>query len=1031
MIRYFTLHPTASNLLMLLLMFAGFITLPNIKRETLPEIKAYEMEVKVFYPGATPQEVELKICRPLEDVFEGISFVEEIRCESRQSLAIAVVAMLEQGDFRQFIDDIQSAVDEIDSFPDETEEPIIREIGRTQEVVTVALTADLKRQELKDLAEDIKQRLLRDPGIPLVEIEGFSERQFQIQVSQASLRQYGLSIEDIASRVGRQDLDLPAGDIKTKTRDYQIRFNDEQRSPRDLEELIIAKGESGTEIRLGDIANVLDQFEADEDKVIFNGKPAAFFKIRKNSRDDSLRILDAVERFIETERKHLPDQVGFYLTQDFTSIIKDRIQLLISNAWQGLILVFGVMWLFFGTRYAFWVIMGLPVSFLASAFLLAQWGISINLLSMVALLLALGILMDDAIVISESIGHHISLGKSPVQAAIDGTNEVARGVLSSFITTVCIFIGLLYLSGNIGQMLKTIPAVLLSVITVSLLEAFLILPHHLQHSLHKAKDKPVEIIRQRFARGFDRFHLRVDQWVVLLIRYRYAFIGSVIGLFILSVSLLAAGVVKFSAFPDVEGDILQARVLMPVGTSLAQTEQMVDKITNSLEQVNQAYQQEYDEPIVQAVTVSYGMNADAFEGGAHLATVSTDLLTGELRQQTLNQIATQWRTAVGDNPQALNVSITEPMIGPAGRAIYIRLQGDDLQQLSSASQQLQNWLRGYPGVSNVMDDLRPGKPEFTLHLKPGAYALGLDAQTIAAQLRGAYQGTELLETTVGLETYEVVVILADESRDELADFDNFPVIHPKTGQTVPLSSVADIVATRSFSRINRINAQRTVTVYGDIDAEINNTRAVFSDLENQYLIDFKQRFPEIKISFEGEIKEGSLTRNSMRNSMLIGLVGVFVLLSLQFRSYVEPVLVMVNIPLAMIGVIWGHIIMGQDITMPSLLGFVSLAGIVVNDSILLVEFVKRHNRDGLKPHDAAAKASHDRFRAVLLTSLTTIAGLTPLLFEQSVQAQILIPLATSIIFGIASSTFFVLFVIPCLYTILEDFGVINANVSER
>lgn len=324
-----------------------------------------------------------------------------------------------------------------------------------------------------------------------------------------------------------------------------------------------------------------------------------------------------------------------------------------------------------------------------------------------------------------------------------------------------------------------------------------------------------------------------------------------------------------------------------------------------------------------------------------------------------------------------------------------------------------------------MDDLRPGKPEFTLHLKPGAFALGLDAQNIAAQLRAAYQGVEILETTVDLETYEVVVILADESRDELSDFDNFPVIHPKTGQVVPLSTVTEIVATRNFSRINRIDAQRAATIYGDIDAEINNTQAIFKDLQNQYLIEFKKRFPEIKISFEGEIKEGSLTRDSMRKSMLMGLVGVFVLLSLQFRSYTEPLLVMVNIPLALIGVIWGHIIMGQDITMPSLLGFVSLAGIVVNDSILLVEFVKRHNRDGLAPHDAAAKASHDRFRAVLLTSLTTIAGLTPLLFEQSLQAQILIPLATSIIFGIASSTFLVLFVVPCFYSILEDFGVVR------
>ncbi len=1021
MIRFFALHPTAANLLMLLLMLTGIVTLPALKRETLPEIKQYEVEIKIAYPGATPQDIEQKLCSPLEDAIEGISFLEEIRCESRHSMVLVVAEMLETGDFRIFMDDIESAVDEIDSFPDDIEEPIIRELGRTQEVVTVALTAELKAQELKDLAEDIKQRMLRDPEIPLVTIEGFSDRQFQIQISQSRLRQYGLSLQDITSIIARQDLDLPVGDIHTKNRDYQIRFNDERRTVRDLAELFIIKGEQGHEIRLGDIAKISDQFEDEDQSILYDGIPTAFLKIRKNSRDDSLRILEAVKKFIIEEKKHLPDQVGFHLTQDFTSGISDRIKMLISNSWQGLILVFFVMWLFFGGRYAFWVIMGLPVSFLASVFVLAQWGISINMLSMVALLLALGILMDDAIVISESIGHQMSLGKNPMQAAIEGTKLVASGVLSSYITTLCIFIGLLFLNGNIGQMLKTIPAVLISVISVSLIEAFLILPHHLMHSLQKAGKEQPHIIRQKFNQSFDRLHHGLTAVVENLITYRYAFIGAVIGSLLLSISLFAAGIVKFSAFPDVEGDILQARILMPVGSSKIQTEQVVLQVSKSLEKINSEYQNKFDEDLLKAITVNYGMNIDAFESGAHLATLSIDFLESDSRQWSLDEIAQQWHKTMGAIPDALNVTLKEPMIGPAGRAIYIRLQGDDLEQLSLASHQLQNWLAGYPGVSNLLDDLRPGKPEFTLQLLPSALSIGVDAQTIATQLRTAYQGTEILETSVDLETYEVTVLLDDESTDELADFDQFPVIHPQTGQAIPLSTVAKITPTRSYSRIQRINGQRTVTVYGDIDMQINNTQAVLKNLQQHYLPTLQNNFPELSFNFEGEVKEGTLTRNSMRRSMLLGLIGVFILLSVQFRSYLEPVLVMVNIPLAFIGVIWGHIIMGQDITMPSLLGFVSLAGIVVNDSILLVEFVKRHIKEGLSPHQAAAKASHERFRAVLLTSLTTIAGLTPLLFEQSVQAQILIPLATSIIFGIATSTLLVLFVIPCLYTIYEDF----------
>ena len=1027
MIRFFTLHPTAANLLMLLLMFIGITTLPSIKRETLPEIKHYEVEVKIVYPGATPNDIEEKICLPLEDAIEGISFVEEVSCQAHDSYSVSVIKMYESGDFRVFMDDINSAIDEIDSFPTESEEAIITEVGRTQDVVTVALTADIKRQELKDLAEKIKAKMLLEPGIPLVEIEGFSKRQFQIQVSQANLRQYGLSIQDLANIIGRQDLDLPAGEINTLSRDYQVRFNDEARSPQQLAELIVISSEQGTEIKLGDIATIVDQFDETSDNIVYDGKPAAFLKIRKNSRDDSLRILEVVQQFIDKERQNLPAEVGFNLTQDFTSIVKSRIQLLISNAWQGLLLVFAVMWLFFGTRFAFWVVMGLPVSFLASAYLLAQWGISINMLSMVALLLSLGILMDDAIVISESIGHQLSLGKSPVNAAIEGTQAVARGVLSSFITTLCVFTGLLFLSGDIGQNLRTIPAVLISVITISLVEAFLILPHHLKHSLEKSNDQRKSKIREKFTLHFNQLHEKIHDWVATLIRFRYAFIGSVIGFLFLSVGLLASGIVKFSAFPDIEGDILQARILMPVGTSLAETERTVKQLSDSLSQVNSDYKDNYGEELVQAVTLSYGMNADAFETGAHVATVSADLLISEQRQQSINELASLWREATGETPAALTVSIKEPIIGPAGRAIYIRVQGEDLKQISQASHHLQNWLSGYTGVSNLMDDLRPGKPEFTLHLKSGAYALGLDAHTIATQLRAAYQGLEVLETNVGLETFEVVVILDEQSRDELADFDYFPIIHPQTGQSVPLSNVAEIVSSRDYSHIQRINGQRTATIYGDVDASINNTQAIIQDLQQNYLPLFKTRYPELSVNFEGEIKEGNLTRSSMRKSLLYGLAGVFILLSLQFRSYTEPLLVMANIPLALIGVIWGHLIMGQDITMPSLLGFVSLAGIVVNDSILLVEFVKKHTREGLTPHAAAAKASYERFRAVFLTSLTTIAGLTPLLFEQSPQAQILIPLAISIIFGIATSTLLVLFVIPCLYSILEDFNLIKRH----
>tara|TARA_R110001583_G_scaffold192800_1_gene359810 strand:+ start:13414 stop:16554 length:3141 start_codon:yes stop_codon:yes gene_type:complete len=1030
MIRFFSAHPTAANLLMMLLLVIGLITLPQIKRETFPKVDAYSVQIQVPYPGATPLDVEQGICLTLEDALDGISFVEEKVCQARQNIGIMTIKMFEQGDFSKFLDDVNSAVDGISDFPTETEQAIVSEVGRVQNVISIALTADLPRAELKTLAEQIKQRLLRHPNIPLVDIQGFSDRQLLVEVPSYNIRRYGLSLQDIANIIAKQDVDLPVGTIETHFQETQLRFSDERRTVSDLASIVVMSGENGNDVLLGDVANIIDTFELPEDKLTFGGKEAAILSISKNTTDDSLRVLEAVEEMLIVERSKLPNGVDLVLTQDATSIVKDRISLLTTNAWQGLILVFGVMWLFFTFRYAFWVVMGLPVSFLASMYFLNVFGISINMFSMVALLLSLGILMDDAIVISESIGSQIKKGLSPLSASIEGTKIVARGVISSFLTTACIFTGLIFIEGDLGQVLKVIPIVLLTVISVSLIEAFLILPHHLNHSLSHAKDKTVSKFRLKFEQKFEHFRTKVGDLVELLIRFRYAFLGSVVALFLFSISMLASGILKFSAFPNIEGDMVQARVLMPSGTPLKQTEAVVQRLLQALDKTSENFQQNEQEILIKAISVSYNENEDAFELGPHLATIKVDLLTAESRQTSTQPFINYWRESAGVIAQAKSISFKEPVIGPSGKAIEIRLSGDDFDQLSHASFDLQAWLAGYDGVENVFDDLRPGKPEFSITLKAGASNLGIDAQTIASQMRSAFQGVKVLETNVGLNTFEVTVKLDAASRDEFQDLDTFSIIHPQTKAIIPLSSVANIEASRGYARISRVNNQRNVTVYGDIDVDKNNTKKVLADITTRWLPQFNQRYPELTLSFEGEVKNAGTTQLSMMRAFVVGLFGVFILLSFQFKSYIEPFVVLVTIPLAMIGVVWGHLVMGLQFTMPSMMGFISLAGIVVNDSILLVEFVKKRVKMGFTVHEAAAKASHDRFRAVLLTSITTIAGMTPLLFETSSQAQILIPLATSIVFGIATSTLLVLFVIPCLYCVLDDFGMAKAGESE-
>ncbi len=1021
MLRYMTSHPTAANLLMILMMVAGLFRVSTLKRETLPEVDHYEVTVSVTYKGASPADVELSICQPLEDASDGLLYLEERRCEARSGLGIMTLKMLEKGDFQQFKDDIGSAVDTIDNFPDSSEMPVIEETGRTENVVTVALTADLPKPELKTLAEQVKQRMQQTGNITLVDIQGFSQREFQIRIPHYNLRKYGLSLQDISDRLAHQDIDMPGGTLSGTNREYKIRFNDEARTVDQLENLLVITGSQQGELRLGDIAEVSSNFAEQYPAVSFQGKPAAFLVVSKNKQEDSLRLLENVEHFLEQERMRLPPEVSLVLTQDHTSIISERLQLLINNAWQGLLLVFGVMWLFFGLRYSMWVVMALPVSFLAGFFVLSFTGASINMISMVALLLAIGILMDDSIVISESIAAQIRKGLSPLKAAVNGTNLVTKGILSSFLTTVCVFAGLTFMSGKIGQILGAVPIVLLIVIALSLVEAFFILPHHLYHSLEHQKSRGVNHFRERFEQGFDQWRLKVDRVVTRLIRVRYGFIGAVLALFIVSVSLLATGVIRFSAFPNIEGDVLQARLIMPTGTPLEKTREVVERLHEQLFDISRPLDERQDGKAVQAVSVQFGQNIDAFESGAHLATINVDLLSAERRNFSLEELQTEWLKQAETIPGLWQIAMVEPILGPAGKPIDVRLQGDDLEQLSVASYEMQQWLAGYPGVYNLMDDLRPGMPEMTLRLKEGTISLGIDAATIARQLRAAYQGSKVTETRVGRENIEVVVKLVKDPRSELAIFEQFPIVHPGSGTAIPLHILADVEQTRGYSRIHRINGQRTVTILGDIDKQYNTAGTVNQALIKDFLPEFKSKYPDIGVSFDGEIKEGGKTQSSMRMIMLMAMIGIFILLSFQFQSYIEPLITMLTIPMALIGVIWGHVIMGLDLSMPSMVGFISLSGIVVNDSILLVEFVKRHIAEGLTPHEAAARASHDRLRAVLLTSLTTIAGISPLLFETSMQAQVLIPLATSIVFGIASSTALVLFVVPCLYSILEDY----------
>ncbi len=1038
LLGYFASHPTAANLLLLIFLFLGALSIGDILRETFPDYSSSEVQISVVYPGATAEEVEEAVCRRIEDAVDSVTYVSEVESEAREGLAQVIVTMSEQGEMTSFLNDIKTEVEAITDFPDEAEAPTIKQLNKTDLVCAVAVSGPMSVTDLELYCEQLKQRMLRIPEISQITIEGFSERQLRVEVPVSALRRFGVSVNDVADAIARQSVNLPAGTIETYGRDVLIRFNDERGTVQGLEDLLVYASGSGAELALGDFATITDSFELDEDKLFFNGKRAGLLKINKIKSEDALNIMDKLRSFLEAERLAAPAGVDLSVTQNVSEIVRDRLNLLSLNGVQGFVLVFLVMWAFFSFRFSFWVAMGMPVSFAGALFFMQQFGFSLNMLSMVGLLLALGLIMDDAIVIAENVATHLQQGADPLAAAVRGTSEVAGGVLSSFLTTMFIFGSIaVFIAGDIGKVLWVMPVVLLLTLSVSLVEAFLILPNHLAHSLRAVQGKEPGRFRRWFDRRLEFARDRIlGGFVDWTMNWRYLFVGLVIALFLISLSMLAGGVLKTQAFPEVDGDVLMARILLPQGTPLERTEAIVRQVTDALDRVDKSFTplqplfEGKPRHLVENISIQFNANPDANESGPHLATVIADLLSAQDRNARLDAVAELWRKEVGNLPDVINITYKQPRIGPAGMAIDIRLQGEDLQRLKSASLELMDWLGQYAGVKDLSDDLRPGKPEVDLRLKEGALALGLDSQTIASQLRAALYGKTADEIQRGDISYEIVVSLADPDQNSVADLEYFHIT-TADDKLVPLFTVAEANRTRGWSRIAHVNGLRTVTIKGDVDTRQGNADNIISDTRKRFLPDLQKRYPDLSIGLEGQAKESSKTAKSLRKALLVGIFGIFVLLSFQFKSYMEPLVVIVAIPLALIGVIWGHLLMGYPLTMPGIMGFVSLAGVVVNDSILLVQFIKRRVSEGLQVADAARTASRQRFRAILLTSLTTIAGLFPLMLERSLQAQVLIPLAISIVFGLLASTVLVLAVVPSLYAILADFGLAgHRNSSE-
>ncbi len=1023
MIAYFARHPTAANLLMVTFLLLGMLGLSSLRRETFPEFTADKVTVTVAYPGASAQTVDEAVVQRIEDAVDGTEFLSTIESTAREGLGVVTLELEDDGDIDAFENDIESAVDAITDFPAEVEDPVIAAVSGVSRVASIAVTGPMSPSDLKLYTEQLKRELMRYEEVSQVDVAGFSTHQLQVRIKQSVAAQYGLSLDGLAGVIAAQSLDLPVGSIETLDGEILIRFAEQRRTVEEFAELSIVASRLGGEVTLGDLGKIDTSFEDREEQILVDGQRAGLLRVSKTSSQDALQILAAMEEFVEKKSATAPPQVKLVITEDAASAIEERLDLLVTNGIQGLVLVFVTLWLFFNTRLAIWVAAGLPVSFMGGLWLMAQIGYTLNMMTMMALLLALGLLMDDGIVLADNIAAHLRRGKSAYRAAIDGVTEVWAGIFSSFLTTICVFAPLTMLEGQIGRVLLVIPVVLIAVLSVSLVEAFGILPNHVAHSLHGHDIDHTNAFRRRFDELFESFREHVvGRAADLAVRFRYATVGGAIALLLISVGLLASGTLKFEGFPATDGDTLEFRLRMPAGTPLTTTQGEVDRVVAALSRTDERLTPEQPDAqaLVENVTVRFNYNPDSPDTGPHIATVQADLLSVEVRRSSLDEIEAVWREELGPLSDATSASFTSAQLGPGGPPVELRVRGQDLDELAEAANEVATWVEAFEGTFDIAVDQQAGTPQVHVRLRPGA--LGSEAQgtQVAQQLRSAFSGNRVQDVQLGTEDYEVTVKLDDAGRDALSDLEYFEL--QLGSQRVPLGSVADIEADRTYAAISRVDGLRTVTVSGDIDTAVANAGELMSGFTEELLPQLTEHYPGLAFEVGGSTEESAKTGRSMMTALGIGMFGVFFLLSFQFRSYVEPLVVMLAIPLALIGVLWGNVLMGDPLTLPGILGFISLAGVVVNDSILLMVFIKNGIREGMTSTKAAAMASRARFRAVLLTSATTVAGLVPLLFERSQQAQTLIPVATSIVFGMLASTVLLLVVLPAMYAILGDMG---------
>lgn len=1041
MVRWAIRNTPAMNTIVVGVIAVGLLSAFMLRREVFPQFELEIVLVTVPYPGASPDEVESGICQKIEEAVRSVDGIKKVTSVAAEGAGNVVIELRSDvKNVQKVLNEVQSQIDRIPSFPDLAEEPEVQQVTFRNKAITVGVIQESSdapdaELQLREITEQVRDDLLLIPQISQAEIDGERKYQIDVEIPEKTLRQYGLTLADVSRRIRLRNLELPGGTIRDQGETYLLRGKDKRVLGEEIASIPLITRADGVVLTVRELGVVKDEFVDTTSISRINGKPGLAIDVSAASREDLLAMADAVNAYVR--EKQLPPGYSFTTWSDSSIEVRDRIDLLMRNGMQGLILVFVILALFLDLKLAFWVALGIPISLLGACTVLWQFDQTLNMLSLFSFLIALGIVVDDAIVIGENVHAHRQMGKTPLQAAIDGAVEVVPSVFSSVATTVFAFMPMFFVTGVMGKFFAVMPLAVIAILVISLLEASFVLPCHLAHGSNKPSALTSGLNRMSsWLLGFViiNFYRPV---VAFCLRNPAITLSSAASILLMTASLVTSGRVPSIFFPKLDAPEAMATVIFPDGTPSRITEAATERVELAIREINRQFSTP-ERPLILATHRMVGVVKDQgapgggqVTEGSHAGSVYVQLVDSGARDLTSDEIVQKWREAVGTIAGVETLTFGSQSRGPGGKPIEFKLlaAASEMEQLESAVEETKQKLATYTGVFDVSDDSRPGKWELQLKEKKNAVAMGVPLESIARTVRGAYYGEEVMRLQRGRHEVKLMVRYPEEDRKSLARFDDIRV-DAGDGVQRPITELAKVSVSRGYSEINRIDQKRSITISSDINEKEGNAKQIVADLQATFIPQLMAKYPSLRVRWEGQQEQDAESVQSLGIGLAVALLAMYVLLTVEFTSYGQPMVVMAVIPFGIVGAILGHWFLGLPLTLFSILGLVALTGVVVNDSIVLVDFINSAVRSGMPLELAVLEAGQRRFRPVLLTSLTTIAGLSPILTETSFQAQLVIPMAASLCFGLMTSTVLVLILVPTFYLLYgRAFGVTVDSVT--